>query len=89
MPKRSFQRGGGWGDGKTACRLLHAPELPKPSILSTQKGAKVRLPCSKDDNFIVGVFMTFQLSKGTTFEMSHRVLTVFSQYKLAFRNMIA
>ena len=53
------------------------------------RGAKVRLPCSKDENFIASVFLTFQLSKGTIFEMPHRVLTVFSLYKLAFLNMIA
>ena len=68
---------------------LHAPELAKPSILSRQKDAKVRLPCSKDENFIATVFLTFQLSKGTIFEMPNRVLIVFSQYKIAFLNMIA
>ena len=71
-------------------QVPHALEVLKPSILSAQKGAKVRLPCSKDDNFIESVFLTFQLSKGTIFdEMPHRVLTVFSRYKLAFLNMIA
>ena len=68
---------------------LTRPWSFKPSFLSAQKGAKVRLPCSKDDNFIGSVFLTFQLSKGTIFEMPHCVLTVFSQYKLAFLNMIA
>ena len=37
LPKRSSQRGEVGGDGKTASRRLHAPELLKPSILSTQK----------------------------------------------------
>ena len=54
-----------------------------------RRGAKVRLPCSKDDNFIASVFLTFQLSKGTCFEMPLRVLTVFSQYILAFLIMLA
>ena len=54
-----------------------------------RRGAKVRLPCSKDDNFIASVCWTFQLFMGTIFEMSLRVLTVFSLYKLAFLNMCA
>ena len=34
-------------------------------------------------------FLKFQLSKGTIFEMPHRVLNVFSRYKLTFVKMIA
>ena len=49
----------------------------------------MRLPSSKDDKFIAGVFLKFQLSKGTLFEMPHRGLNVFSQYNLAFLNMLA
>ena len=49
----------------------------------------MRLPCSKDDNFIAGIFGIFQLFKETIFEMPLRVLIVFSQSKLAFLNMIA
>ena len=69
--------------------LITRPWALKPSILSAQKGGKVRLPCSKHDNFIASVFLTFQLSKGTICAMPHRVLTVFSQYKLAFVQMLA
>ena len=44
---------------------------------------------SKDDNFNASVFLTFQLSKGTFFEMPLRVLTVFSQYISAFLILLA
>ena len=38
---------------------------------------------------IASVFSEFQLSKGTIFEMSHRVCIVLSQYRLAFLDMLA
>ena len=34
-------------------------------------------------------FSKYQLSKATIVQVSHRVLTVFSQYKLTFEKMIA
>ena len=67
------------------------PRLTRPNRAFCRHtiGAKVRLPCSKDYNFIASVFWKCLLSKGTIFEMPHRVITVFSQYKLAFIHMIA
>ena len=71
-------------------QVPHALEVLKPSILWIQKGAKVRLPCSKDDNFIAGVFFDISAVQGDyLFEIPNRVLTVFSQYKIAFLNMVA
>ncbi len=35
-----------------------------------------------------GFFLEFQLSEGIVVEVAHRVLTLFSQYKLAFAKMI-
>ena len=54
-----------------------------------QRGEEVPLPGSEDDKCIAIIFVKFQLSKGTIFEMPHRVLNVFSLYKLPFLTMIA
>ena len=35
-----------------------------------------------------GFVLEFQLSKGIVVEVPHRVITVFSQYKVAFAKMI-
>ena len=61
----------------------------KTRFLWPQNAMQVLLACSKDDNFIASVFLTFQLSTGTIFEMPNRVLTVFSYYTIAFLNMVA
>ena len=47
------------------------------------------MSCSTDENFIASVFVDISAVQGTSFEMPHRVLIVFSQYTLAFLNMSA
>ena len=44
---------------------------------------------SEEDKCLALVFSKYQVSKATTVQVSHRVLIVFSKYKLTFVKMIA
>ena len=67
-------------DSSQSSRRPHARELLKRAFCHYTIGAKVRLPCSRDDNFIASVLLTFQLSNGTIFEIPHSVFIVFSHH---------